>query len=206
MGLEGVKILGDGSHVFVDGPLVVIQDDDEALGGFGDVVEGLQGGAAGEGGISCDGNYVSVFAFLIAGCGHSECGGEGGSSMSGSIGIVLGLGAEEKAIEALILTNGVDLVSSASEHLVDVALVGDVEDKFVLGSMKDAVKGDREFDDPQIGTEMTSCVCQGANQGVANLGGESFELIFVQLFDIIRRFDTRQECGIGKRNSFWVVY
>ena len=109
MSLEGVEILGDGSDVFVDRPLVVIEDDDEALGCFGDVVEGLQGGATSEGGISGDGNDVSVFALLIAGCGHSEGGGECGSGMSGTIGIMLGFGAEEEAIETLILTNGVNL-------------------------------------------------------------------------------------------------
>ena len=53
--------------------------------------------------------------------------------MSRSVAIVFGFGAEEEAIEALVLANGANFGSAAGEHFVDVALVGDVKKEFVPG-------------------------------------------------------------------------
>ena len=41
-GRNAVKVAGDGADVFVDRPFVVVEDDDEPLGGFADVVERLE--------------------------------------------------------------------------------------------------------------------------------------------------------------------
>ena len=74
MRLEVVEVAGDGSDVLVDGPLVVVEDDDEFAGGFGDVVECFERGAAGECGVTGDGDDVVVSTGEIACGGHAEGG------------------------------------------------------------------------------------------------------------------------------------
>ena len=90
MGLEGVKVAGDGTDVFVDRPFVVVEDDDETFGGFRDVVEGFQRGSAGEGGVTRDGDDMVVTSVEIACGGDAESGREAGSRMARSEGIVFG--------------------------------------------------------------------------------------------------------------------
>ena len=133
VGLQGVEVFCESANVFINGPFVVVEDDNAAVGGLGDVVEGFQGGAASEGGVTGDSDDIAVFTFQVAGRGHAESGGEGGAGVSRSVAIVFGFGAEEEAIEALVLANGANFGSAAGEHFVDVALVGDVKKEFVLG-------------------------------------------------------------------------
>ncbi len=49
VGDDPVEVAGDGAHVAVDGPLVVVEHHDQALGLLGDVVQRLKGDAVGEG-------------------------------------------------------------------------------------------------------------------------------------------------------------
>ena len=133
VGLQGVEVFCESADVFINGPFVVVEDDNAAVGSLGDVVEGFQGGAASEGGVTGDSDDIAVFTFQVAGRGHAESGGEGGAGVSRSVAIVFGFGAEEEAIEALVLANGANFGSAAGEHFVDVALVGDVKKEFVLG-------------------------------------------------------------------------
>ena len=66
--MKGVEVVGQGTDVFIDGPLVVIKDGDETLGRLGDVVEGFQRGTAGKGGITGDGDDIEVVVLAVA-CG-----------------------------------------------------------------------------------------------------------------------------------------
>jgi hypothetical protein len=68
--------------------------------------------------------------------------------------IELGLVAPEKRGEAILLTDRRQLLVSAREKLVDVALVPGVPDQLVDGGVEDVVEGDRELGDPQARTEM----------------------------------------------------
>ena len=86
VGLERVEITGDGADVLVDGPLVVVEHDDEFLGRFGDVVERFERRSAGEGGVSGDGDDVVVPAGQIAGGGHAERGGKRGAGVARAVG------------------------------------------------------------------------------------------------------------------------
>lgn len=78
--------------------------------------------------------------------------------MTGSIAVVLGFGPEEVAIEALILTNGVNFFGPARQHFVDISLVGDVEEELIDGRIENLVKGDAEFDDTEVGSKVAARV------------------------------------------------
>ena len=59
-------------------------------------------------------------------------GGERRAGVTRAVTIMFAFGAEEKAVEPLVLPHRVDAIEAAGKHLVDVALMADVEDEFVL--------------------------------------------------------------------------
>ena len=142
VGGDLVKIGGDGPDVFCDGPLVVVEDDDEFLGGFGDVVQRLVADPAGKGGVARDADDAFIRAAAVAPHGHAERGAEGGAGVARAVAVVLAFRAQEEAIEALILAHRAEALAASGEKFVDVALVGDIEDEFVLGRVEDAVQRD----------------------------------------------------------------
>ena len=86
---------------------------------------------------------------------HSECGRDRCPGVAGAIAVVLAFGAEEKAVEPFVLPNRVDLIPPSGKHLVDISLVADVEDKFVVRGIKNPVQSDRQLDNTEIRTEVS---------------------------------------------------
>ena len=193
MRLQGIEVARDGADVPIDRPFVVIQDDDEFLGGLGDVVEGLEGGSAGEGSVSGDGDDVVVTTFEIACSSHAEGSGEGGASVAGAVGIVFGFGAQEEAIQSLVGAYGIDGVRTAGEHFVDVALMGDVEDKLVGRGLEHPVHGDGKFDDAKVWPEVAAGLRKAADELGAYFRSEADELRFGKVLQIVRGRDGIQE-------------
>jgi len=64
--------------------------------------------------------------------------------------------AEEKAVQSLVLAHGVNAIESAGKHLVNVALVTDVEDEPVVRRVENAMKRNGQLDHTEIGSEMTT--------------------------------------------------
>ena len=87
---------------------------------------------------------MRVFAEAIAGVGEADGGGERRAGMARSEDVVQALLAIEEAAQT---ARGADTVEvgaiTAGEELVDVALVGHVEDELVARRAEDAVQGDR---------------------------------------------------------------
>ena len=110
VGHNAVEIAGHGADVTVDGPLVVIEDNDHALGMGVDVVERFECNAVGEGGVACDGDHVFVATSEIASNGHAECGRESGSGVPRAIAVVLAFGAQHETVEAAGLADGRELL------------------------------------------------------------------------------------------------
>ena len=150
IGCDGVEVLGNGAHVFIDGPLVVIQHHDQPLRVRGGIVQSFKGGAASEGGIACHHHDVIVSPFQVPPCGHAQAGREGRACVTGSVAVVLTFRAETKAVESFVLADRVDLVPAARQHLVNVGLMGHIEDELVLRSVKHPMHGDGELHDAKI--------------------------------------------------------
>jgi hypothetical protein len=103
-----VQIVGDGAHVAVDRPLVVVQHHDQALGLLGYIVERLKTYAVGEGGVPGKGNDVFFRTGKISGDGHAKRGGERGAGMARSVAVMIAFGAQGKAIQAARLAHGIE--------------------------------------------------------------------------------------------------
>ena len=204
VGRELVEVLRHRADVAGDRPLVVVEDDDEAFGGVGDVVERLHAHAAGEGGVAAEGDDVFGGAEQVARGGQPEGGRQRGARMAGAEGIVGALGAVEEAGEPVALADAAEAVAvAAGEQLVDVALVGDVEDELVARCIENAVQGDRELDHAEVGPEVPAVVRGDLDEFLADLLGEAVELVDRQGLHVGRAGDggqkRRQRRGLGRR-------
>ena len=189
MGGDVVEVGRDGADVLGDRPLVVVEDDDEALGLRPNVVQRLVADAAGEGGIARDDDDVLVPASQVAPDGHAEGGGQGGAGVARAVAIVLAFGAEEEAVQALVLAHRVNALAPAGEHLVDVALVADVEDELVLRRVENAMQRDGQLDHAEVRPEMAAGLREHLDQFIAHFLRELREAFLRQGFDVGRRMD-----------------
>ena len=156
VGDNAMKVTGDGADIAIDGPFIVIEDNDHALGLRGDVIHRFEGNAVGEGGVTGDGDDVFVRSGQVAGHGHAQGGRKRGARVAGSVAIVLALGAEHEAIEAAGLADGFKTIAAAGEDLVDVGLMAHVEEDLVVGRVEDRMQGQSELHYAEIGAEMAA--------------------------------------------------
>ena len=195
VGDDAVEVAGDGADVAVDGPLVVVEHDDQALGLLGDVVERLEGDAVGEGGVAGHGDDVLLAAGQIAGHGHAQRGRERGAGVACAVAVVLALGAQHEAVEAAGLADGLQALAAAGEDLVDVGLVADVEEELVLRGIEDGVQGQGQLDHAEVGAEVAAGLGQGLNEELADLLGQLGHLRKAQALQIGGRVDGLQQCS-----------
>ena len=106
--------------------------------------------------------------------------------MSRAVAIVLAFGAEEKAVQPLVLPHGVNAIEPAGKHLVDVALVADVEDEPVVRRIENAMKRNGQLDHAEIGPEMAAGLRKDFDQLIAHFLRELREAFLRQGFHIRR--------------------
>ena len=200
---DPVEVMGDCADVLGDGPFVVVEHDDEALGRGGHVVERLVGDAAGEGGIAGDGNHVFIGAGLVAAHGHAQGRGERRAGVAGAVAVVVAFGAQQEAVEAAILAHGLEALAAPGKELVDVTLVAHVEDELVLRGVEDAVERDGQFDHSEVRPEMAShrtrvILGEDADEFFAHFLGEDGQVFFVEFLNVRRGIDLVEKThGLG---------
>ena len=74
VGDDSVKVAGDGAHIAVDGPLVVVENHDQPLGLLGDVVHRLECNSVGKSCVAGHGDYMLLAAGQVARHGHAQRG------------------------------------------------------------------------------------------------------------------------------------
>ena len=156
VGDDAVEVAGDGAHVAIDGPLVVVEHDDEALGLRGDVVQRFERDAVGESRVAGDGDHVLFAAGQIASNRHAEGRGESRTGVTGAVTIVLALGAKHEAVQTAGLANGLEAIESAGQDFVHVGLVANVEEESIFGGVKDSMEGKGKFDNAKIRAKVTT--------------------------------------------------
>ena len=156
MGLQRVEITGDGADIFVDRPLVVVEHHDESAGCLGDVVQRLKRWTTSEGRITGDSDHMVVAPGEIARGGHAKRSRERGAGVTRTIRIVLRLRTQKESVEALVGADRVNAIGAAGKHLVDIALMRDIEDKLVLGRGEHAVQRDAQLDYAEVRAEVAA--------------------------------------------------
>ena len=104
------------------------------------------------------------------------------------------------AFEADVL----ELVAPPRHQLVGVALVGGVPDNGVGGTVENAVQGEGELDDPEIGSEMAAPLGYDGDYGIPGLLRHLGELFIRKSPEIARGIDPVEEAW-GHRRSLWRV-
>ena len=188
-GGDAVEIGRNSSGVLGDRPLIIVEDNDQALGGLGDIVESFVADAAGEGCVPGDRDHVFLAAVHIACRRHAKCCGEGRTGMSGPVAVVGAFGAEQESVESAMLPHGVHLLAPSRQDLVDVTLMADVEEELVGGGLEDPMKRNREFDHPQVRSKMAAGLGQRPDQLLANLLRKAGEILFGEFLEIGGRVD-----------------
>ena len=156
VGDQSIKVICHGTHIFGDRPFVVIENNDEPLGGRSNVVEGLECDAAGESCISRDADHMLIGADLVACRCHAECRRERCPSMPCAIGVVLALAAQKKTIQAFVLADCLKTVQAPCEKFVHISLVADIKYKLIPRRIEDPVQRDGQFHHAKIRAEMAA--------------------------------------------------
>ena len=124
---------------------------------------------------------------------HAEAGRQRRAGMARAVGIVLAFGAEEEAVQPLVLPHGVDAIEPAGKHLVDVTLMADVEDELVLRRVENAMERDRQLDHAEIRPEMTAGLREHLDQLIAHFLRELRETFLRQRLHVGGRMNSIEQ-------------
>jgi len=91
--------------------------------------------------------------------------------------IVVAFERINETAQTLVLTQAVELVTPAGKHLVNIALVTDIPENLIGRRLENVMDSERDFDDAKIGSEVPACLTEIANNLLANLFSEHFELL-----------------------------
>ena len=186
LGPQAPQVGGHGAHVGVDGHAVVVQNDDQRFPGGAGVVEALVGKAAGQRAVS---DERDDFAFG-ASARNSAKQRYRGRRMAGVRAVIDALFALRETRDSARLAKGGKGVAATGQQFVRIALMSDVENKFVFWAIEDAVHRDDNLDDAEIGRQMTAVGQHDRDDLFADFRGEFVKLCSIQFFDVGRRSDA----------------
>src|ERR1700751_4989398 len=96
--LNPVEITGDGADVLRDRPFVIVQDNNEAFGMVGNVIECFITSAASKGSIASYHHDILFAAAPVASDRHTQPGRQRGTRMASTVTVVFALCTEKKAV------------------------------------------------------------------------------------------------------------
>ena len=94
-----------------------------------------------------------------------------------------------------------EVAAAARQEFVDVTLMGDVEDELVFGRAERAVEGDGQFDDAEVGTDVTAVFRGHGDELGANFLSELRELRRGEGFDAFWAVDGVQQARAEEGNG-----
>ena len=127
---------------------------------------------------------IFVGAALVARGAHAQRGRKRRAGVSRAVAIMLAFRAQREAVQAIGAADGVKSIFAAGQQLVDIDLMADVPDEFVLGRVEDVMQGDGQFDHAEIRTEMPAVFGQTGDHFLADLFGQFRQLVQRQLLDV----------------------
>ena len=187
------EVLGDPADRGRIAPAVVVQDDHHLGLELADVVERLVGHPAGERAVADHTDHLAGLAAQVARGREPQCVAEPGGSVRVLDQIVLRFATRRVPAEPTLLAERVELVEPAGQHLVHVGLVPGVEDDRVARALEHAMHRDRELDDAEIRTEVTSGPRYGRDQLFANLGAEAGQILRTEPTKVVRPGDLLEQ-------------
>ena len=194
-----LQVAGNGADVLVDGPLVVVQHHDQALGVVRDVVQRFVGDPAGEGRISRHRDHMFLAAGLVAGHRHAERRRERRAGVARAVAIVRAFRAQHEPVQSARSAYGVELLLAPGQQLVHIGLVADVEQEAVGRRVERIVQGDGKFHHAQVRPKMPAVVGKNGDQPFPYFGGQLFEFGKGELLYLLGGMNTFEYVGHSQR-------
>ena len=183
-GSDSVEIGRDGAGVLGDRPLVIVEDHDQALGRFRDVVKRFVTDTAGEGGIPRNRDNVLASPIHVTRGSHAKGGRERGARVSGPVAVMLAFRPKKESVKTSVLAHGVHLPAASRQDLVDVALMADIKEDLVGGCVEDPVECDRQLNHSQVRPEVPPRLRQRTDEFLADLLRKTRQILFGEFFEI----------------------
>ena len=156
---------------------VVVDDDHDGPVRRGDVVQRLPAHATGERTVADDGNHMPIAVPVeFERLGQPVGVGQRAAGMTRLHPVVLALSARRIPRQPALLAQVVEVRAATRQHLVDVGLVAGVEDDGVVRRVEHPVQGQGQFDDAEVGTEMSAGRSDLVDQEFTNLECEVVQL------------------------------
>ncbi len=184
------------AHRRGDGHLVVVQDDDQPVGGLGGLVHRLIGHAGAHRPVADHGDDAVAAALAVAAGAEAQGGRDGGGGVGRAEGVVFALGALGETRQAPALAQGADAVAPAGEDLVRIGLVADVPDDDVVRRVEHVVQGDRQLDHAQARAQVPAGVGDRVDGLQPQLVGQLLQLCEVQALHVRGRVDGVEQRGV----------
>ena len=170
------QVLFHSSHTAVDAHVVVVEDDEQVVGGVRCVVQSLEGQSAAHGSVANDGNDMALrIVCSERGQRHAQRGRNGVAGVSAGKGIVGTFQRRGEGPYAVKFPVGGEGFAAACQNFMAVGLVAHIPHDAVGRCVEHIVQGHRQFHRPQTGREMSRIVRQFVNDVAAQLfahGGE----------------------------------
>ena len=189
IGVEIEQILLHTTHSAVYAHVVVVEDDEQIIGGRRDIVETLKGQTAAHGTIADDGHHMTVVVPGLAGSHrHTEGGRDGVGGMTAGESVVLALQWGGKRADAVQMTVGAERVATSCKYLVTISLMTHIPHYAVVGGIEDIVQGNGNLNDAQTRGKVTGIDRHLVDNVLAQLAANLCQLVYIQLAQVRRVF------------------
>ena len=190
-----------GADIARDAHPIVIDDQDETVGGVPDGVEGLQGDAVGQRSIADDSDDILLAATGITGRGETKRGGKRNARVAADRRIIRRFTGEWEPAHAAESPQRLHPDIASGEHLPGVGLMADIPNQFVLGKIKDAAERQRQLHHPQAGRQMAAGLGHHRHHAGADFTRQLRKRFLWQRLDVRRGGngikERRGEVGLG---------
>ncbi len=116
---------------------------------------------------------------------HAERGRKRRAGVPGAVAIVLAFGAQSEAIQAVRRADGVKAIFASGEQFVDVNLMADIPDEFVLRRAENTMQRKGQLDHAEVRPKMAAVLRQHRDQLVADFFRQLMKLLQRQFLDVL---------------------
>ena len=154
-GAQTLEVAGQRTHIFGDGHLVVVQNDEQIVQAA-DVVHSLVDHAAGKGTVADEHDHLPRLPPQLFGPRNADADRQRSVAVAGNEGVVFTLVGVRETGQAVELAELCKALAAAGQQLVRITLVAHIEHDLVLRGRKDAVQRYRQLHSPQVGGQMAT--------------------------------------------------
>ena len=186
---QSIEILGHSSHIFRNGHIIIVEDNDKITFQSACIVQCLVCHSSGHRTVSDDRNHT-VGSALKFSCRHiSKSCGNRSRTMPCIKGITFTLFSFWKSTHSPVFSQFIKPCFSPRQQLMRVSLMSYVPDQLILWKIKDKMKCHRQFHNPQIRCQVTSGHTDLLDQKLSDLICKHSKFLGTEIFYIIFLMD-----------------